>query len=66
MVDDPDLWRAANLFAGAWCDASLVAAKRADELLAEGNTDGCAVWRRIHKAVAELSRAEPVKGERVN
>ena len=67
MIAEADLWRAVNLLVemhGA--DASQVAAERADELLAEGNRDGCAEWTRILMAVAELARAKPAKGERVN
>jgi hypothetical protein len=37
-------------------DAALRAAQRADELLAEGDVDGNAVWRRILVAVEELRR----------
>jgi triphosphoribosyl-dephospho-CoA synthetase len=64
MVDDPDIWQAALLLVkrhGA--DATVVAAKRADELLADGDVDG---WKRILAAVNELSRTKPVEGERVN
>jgi hypothetical protein len=67
MVDDPDIWRAANLLVmrhGA--DAALAAARRADELLAAGDPEGCAIWKRILEAVAELTRTKPVEGERVN
>ena len=68
MVDDPDIWRAANLLLkrhGA--DAGHVAAQRADELLNSGDAEGCAVWRRILlEAVVELSRMKPAEGERVN
>jgi hypothetical protein len=66
MVDDPDIWRAANLLVkrhGA--DAALMAGRRADELLA-GDVEGCTVWKRILVAVAELSRTKPAEGERVN
>jgi hypothetical protein len=35
-------------------------------LLAAGDTDGCAVWKRILEAVAELLRTKPAEGERVN
>jgi hypothetical protein len=51
MVDDPDIWRAANLLIerhGA--DAALAAARRADELLAAGDTEGCAIWNRLSAA----------------
>jgi len=67
MVDDPDIWRAANLLLkrhGA--DAEIVAAMRADELLASGDVDGCLVWKRILTAIKELSRTAPADGERVN
>jgi hypothetical protein len=36
-------------------DAALDAAKRPDELLADGDTGGCAVWMRILEALAELT-----------
>ena len=35
-------------------------------MLAAGDPEGCAVWKRMLEAVAELSRTKPVKGERVN
>jgi hypothetical protein len=66
MVDDPDIWRAANLMLkrhGA--DAEVAAAMRADELLARGDVEGCSVWKRILVAVRELSRTAPAEGERV-
>jgi hypothetical protein len=47
-------------------DAGIVAAKRADELLASGDVEGCAIWKRILAAVTELSRTAPAEGERVN
>jgi hypothetical protein len=67
MVDDPDIWRAANLLLKRHStDAETVAAMRADELLASGDVEGCAVWKRILAAVKELSRTAPAEGERVN
>ena len=39
---------------------------RADAMLEKGDIEGCAVWKRIVKAVEELLRAESVDGERVN
>ena len=47
-------------------DAEIVAAMRADELLANGDVEGCAFWKRIPAAVTELSRTAPAKGERLN
>jgi hypothetical protein len=67
MVDDPDIWRAANLLVKRHGhEASLVAARRADEMLAAGDVEGCAIWRQILHAVGELSRTKPAKGEHVN
>jgi hypothetical protein len=60
MTDDPDIWRAAR------DDAALVAARRADELLAATDFGGCEIWKRILEAVGELTRTMPVDGERVN
>jgi len=63
----PDIWRAANLLVMRHgSDAALVAAQRADELLEAGDIDGCAIWKRILAAVAELARTTPAEGERVN
>ncbi len=43
--------------------------KRVDHsgaVLENGDVDGYAVWRRILRAVEELVRKEPAKGERIN
>jgi hypothetical protein len=54
MVDDPDIWRAANLLLKRpSADAETVAAMRADELLASGDVEGCAIWKRILVAVTD-------------
>jgi hypothetical protein len=67
MIDDPDTWRAANLLLKRYgTDAAIQAAQRADTLLAESDSEGCAIWKRILAAVAELTRTKPAKGERVN
>jgi hypothetical protein len=47
-------------------DAAIAAAQRTDALLASGDTEGCAVWKRILTAIAELMRTTPVEGERIN
>jgi hypothetical protein len=47
-------------------DAAMVAANRADEPLAAGDPEGCAIWKRILHAVGELARTAPAEGERVN
>ena len=67
MIDDLDILRAANiLIKRHGADAALVAAQRADELLDDGDADGCAIWKRILAAIAELMRTTPTEGERVN
>jgi hypothetical protein len=67
MVDDPDIWRAADLMVTRHgSDAALAPARRADELLAAGDAEDCAVWKRILGAVTELSRTKPAEGELVN
>ena len=45
-------------------DATTEAAKHADELLAEEDLKGCAIWRRITEAVEQLLTTEP--GGKVN
>jgi hypothetical protein len=67
MIDDLDILRAANiLIKRHGSDAAIEAARRADELLAAGDMDGRAIWKRILSAVAELTRTTPAEGERVN
>ncbi len=45
---------------------SLHAAQRADELMAEGDMEGRAVWHRIERAIDELRRTAPGHGEGVH
>jgi hypothetical protein len=67
MIDDHDLWRAAQLMIKRHGeDAPVVAAQRADELFEEGDLDGAALWRRITAAIEDLQRLVPKTGERVN
>jgi hypothetical protein len=64
---DLDIWRAANLLVKRHGkDAAIVAAQRADELLAAGDLEGEIVWKRIVGAVNELQRQTPGPGETVN
>jgi triphosphoribosyl-dephospho-CoA synthetase len=63
MVDDHDIWRAANLLVKRHGhEAALVAARRADEVLAAGDVEGCAIWKRIREAITELARMTPADG----
>ncbi len=67
MVDDPDIWRAANLLVKRYgTGAPMIAGKRSLELLAEGDVEGGRMWQRILIAVVELGRTKLAKRERVN
>lgn len=45
-IDDIDVWRAANILVKQHGEnAALVAAQRADEMLAEGDIEGQIVWK---------------------
>jgi hypothetical protein len=65
---DIDIWRTATLLInrhGAK-DAAIVAAQRADECRASGDTDGRMTWNRIVIAILEMLRTELRSDERVN
>ena len=47
-------------------DAAFVAAMWSDRLRDAGDVDGSTTWRRIHRAIEELGRAEPREDETVN
>jgi hypothetical protein len=67
MIDDRDIWTAANLLLKRYgADARIEAGRRADELFEANDHDGYAIWKRILEAVGELSRTKRAKGERVN
>ena len=64
MTSDIDIYRsAAVLVREHGQGAALEAAQRADELMAEGDMDGRAVWHRIERAIEELQRKERREGE---
>jgi hypothetical protein len=66
MIDDPDIFRAAKLLIDQHGnDAAIRAAQRAGELLADGDMEGRAVWRRILEAIEELQRGRRA-GEQLN
>ncbi|WP_085123206.1 hypothetical protein [Tistlia consotensis] len=66
MTSDLDTYRAAWLLVRQHGDeAGLVAAQRADTLLAVGDLGGCRIWKRILAAVVELGRQEPGNGDRL-
>ncbi len=61
MVPDLDIYRTANvLIREHGADAPIHAAMRADALLEAGDLEGCAVFKRVLKAVEEmLSKERP-------
>ncbi len=61
MTSDLDIYRSANvLVQHHGQDAPIEAAMRADELLEASDLDGCAVFKRVIKAVEEmLSKERP-------
>ena len=64
MTSDLDIYRSAQVLVkqhGA--DAPIHAAMRADALLEAGDLEGCAVFKRVLRAVEELQRTEPASGE---
>ena len=67
VVADVDVWRAATILIKSHGEgAALVAAQRADELLAEGDVEGEIVFKMIAEAIRELQRAKRTDGERAN
>ncbi len=61
MIPDLDIFRSANVLVREHGqDAPIHAAMRADALLEAGDMDGCAVFKRVIKAVEEmLSKERP-------
>ena len=67
MTSDLDIYRAANVLVREHGDeAPIHAAMRHDELLEAGDMDGCAVWKRIIRAVKELLAKNPPDGSSVH
>ncbi|MGH7173807.1 MAG: hypothetical protein ACRELG_26290 [Gemmataceae bacterium] len=65
MISDLDLWRGADILVKRYGnDASIIAAQRADEVLAGGDIEGQLVWKRILAAVNELQRTKLAVNER--
>jgi hypothetical protein len=57
LAADPDITRAVKYMIDQHGeDAAIRASLRADELLAERDEEGSAVWRRILEAIEELTR----------
>ncbi len=67
MIPDLDIFRPASALIKQHAqDAPIEAAMRADTMLEKGDLDGCAVWKRVLRALEELQRAEPGPGGKVH
>ena len=67
MISAIDIYRSANLLVRHHGqDAPIHAAIRADAMLDKGDLDGCAVWKRILRAVEELQTKAAKSGEAVH
>ena len=60
VIPEIDIWRAANLMLKRYGDKALEeSAARAEELAAQDDYNGPAVWRRITAAVGQLANNTP-------
>ena len=60
MIPEIDIWRAAQLMLKRYGDKALEeSGARADELMAAGDDNGAAVWRRITAAIDQLGNMTP-------
>jgi len=60
MIPEIDIWRAASLMLKRYREKALEESTvRADELAAQDDYDGVAVWRRITDAVGQLANTMP-------
>ena len=60
MIPEIDIWLAASLMLKRYGEKALEeSAARADELFAEQDHDGAAVWRRIIDAVGQFANTTP-------
>ncbi len=67
MTSDCDIWTAANELVKHHVDtATLVAAERADDLLAAGDMQGRRTWIRIMRVLKTLQGGKPTENERVH
>ena len=67
VTSDLDIYRSARILVKRHGqNAPIQAAMRADAMLEAGDSDGCAVWKRILRAVEELQGMEPGPGAQVH
>ena len=63
-MDEIDIWRSAEVLRKQFgAGAAIMAAMRADQLLDEGDLQGCAVMQRVVDAINDLERRAPREGE---
>ncbi len=63
LIPDLDIYRSANILVKQHGeDAPIQAAMRADAMLEKGDLEGCAVWKRVLRAVEELQGTGPGPG----
>ncbi len=67
MIPDLDIYRSASILVKHHGqDAPIHAAMRADAMLDKGDLGGCAVWRRIVRAVEELRGEIATAGDQIH
>ncbi len=60
MPDDLDIYRSAKLLIDQHGeDAPIHAAMQADKRMKAGDLDGCAIWKRVIRAIKELLDQQP-------
>ena len=65
-IDDIDIYRSAKLLIDKHGDeATIIAIKRATEMLDAGDVDNYAVWKRILQAIKQLESTKPEPGDLV-
>ena len=63
-MEESDIWRTANLLIGEHGqNAGIVAARRAEELLAQRDTAGWSIWVKIWRAIKVFQTVKPRNGE---
>jgi hypothetical protein len=59
-MDQKDIWCGAKLLMDQYgADASVHAAMRADQLIEAGDVQGVCVWKRVLKAIEQLTSSDP-------
>ena len=58
MIPDLDIYRSAQVLMKQYGqDAPIHAAMRANAMLEKGDLEGCAVWKRVLRAVEEIQKS---------